>query len=111
MSMSYMLLNQGEILDNFLDESFPDWYTGYTQEERIMFNPMEILDKKFTVTFTKQDGTIRELTGVLVEASKYTKDYIFEYCAGLLDKNLVTMVTDQGFKSFIVSNVIKVEIK
>jgi hypothetical protein len=110
MTVTNMQHNSQIVVENFLDESHPSWYTGLEEGERIMFNPLEILDNKFTVTFTKQDGELRELTGYLFEPGKFNSDYALEYCAGLLDKNLIVMITDNGWRSFIVSNVIKVEI-
>lgn len=75
-----------------------------------MFNPLEIMDKKFTVTFIKQDGTTREITGYLVEGGKYSKDYVEEYCVSLVDKTVIPMITDKGWRSFITTSVISVEV-
>jgi uncharacterized protein involved in type VI secretion and phage assembly len=110
MSVAYLSHNNRFVIEKFLDESLPLWYTESTEQEQSMFNPLEILDKQFTVTFVKQDGTLRELTGYLFEKEKFASDYGYEYCVGLVDKNLIPIITDKGWRSFIVSSVIKVEI-
>lgn len=110
--MNTMRLSQNSegTLSNFLDESLPDWYTGLTEMEQSIFNPLEILDNEFTVTFIKQNGTLRELTGYLFEKHKFNTDYANEYCMSLVDKQIIPMVTNQGWKSFNTTKVVNIQI-
>jgi hypothetical protein len=111
----YATLNREYVFYNKdLDES-P--YTLYqdTQEnegtEPDMFNPTTILDSTFEVTYKKQDGTVKTMQGTLV-APNYsgTPEDLFAYCVGLLEKSQIPVWTAQGWRSFIVQNVLKVEV-
>ena len=95
----------------FLDESLLDmledlndpWETRGNQ----MFNPLIVQDQTFTVEVIKQDGTTGTITGKLV-APNYegSKNELMAYTIDLLEKDIVPIYTDKGWRSFYTNKVI-----
>lgn len=100
---------------NMLDESpitvYQENMMKAEEEEPDMFNPTEILDRTFQITYKKQDGTTKTMTGTLV-APNYegSLEALFAYCVGLLEKTQIPVWTAQGWRSFLIQNVLSVEI-
>lgn len=98
-----------------LDESLEQEYTKIdeTQRNHTMFDPFEIADKDFVVTFLKQDGEARTVTGNLFGPDKgatLSSDDQATYLAGLVDNPLVRLYTEAGWRSFIKSNLITINL-
>jgi hypothetical protein len=77
------------------------------------FDAFEVATNKFSVVFTKQDGTIREIEGYLFDQSKLGGMSNIDVTTALVDiqeSHIVRVYTDKGIKSFIKSNLIKWEI-
>jgi hypothetical protein len=74
------------------------------------FDAFEVATNKFSVVFSKQDGTIREIEGYLFDQRKlHTLDEIAMTTAlvDIQESHMVRVYTDKGIKSFIKSNLIK----
>lgn len=77
------------------------------------FDAFEVATNKFSVVFTKQDGTIREIQGYLFDQSKLggmSEDDMTAALVDIQESHMVRVYTDKGIKSFIKSNLIKWEI-
>lgn len=73
-----------------------------------LFDPVNILDKRFKVSFFKVDGSVAIYEGTLVDPNTFTQDQILEYCIGLETKHLIPIITEKGWKSFYKDKVIAV---
>lgn len=115
--MTYVEYDSTTFLDyagaNTLDESPKTLYQDTQENEEMeldMFNPTTIMDAPFEVTYKKQDGSIKTMQGTLVAPNfSGTLEDLFAYCVGLLEKSQIPVWTAQGWRSFIVQNVLKVE--
>lgn len=100
-----------------VDESLDYEYNKIdeTQRNHTMFNLLldDIGNKDFVVTFLKQDSEVRTTTGNLFGPDKgatLSSDDQATYLAGLLDNPLVRFYTEAGWRSFIKSNLITIEL-
>lgn len=110
--MNYSFLDLFEFCSEIiLDESLELEYHKIRETEGNcqMFVPFDIANKDFVVTFLKQGGEIRTMTGNLFGPDKgatLSSDDQAEYLAGLVDNPLVKFYTNAGWRSFIKSNLI-----
>jgi hypothetical protein len=100
-------------LQEYLDESLHNMYQETQETYRMeldMFVATDIMDAPFEVTFQKQDGTFKTMTGTLV-APNYegSPESLFDYCVGLVEKHQVPVWTAQGWRSFIKSSVVSIK--
>lgn len=106
--MKYILDRKG--VPKPLDESLLtmlEWIINPREDDNTMFNPLTVGKNLFTVEYIKQDGTTGKLTGKLV-APNYTgsDNELLAYTIGLLEKDLVPLWTDKGWRSFYQSKVV-----
>jgi hypothetical protein len=91
-----------------LDESLLDGLDYIINPwETPMFNPLTVGRNKFTVEITKQDGSLGTITGKLF-ADNFTgsDNEVLAYTLGLLEKDLVPVYTDKGWRSFYQTKVV-----
>lgn len=116
--MNFNFLDLFEFCSEILiDESSDYEYNKIdeTQRNHTMFNLLldDIGNNDFVVTFMKQDGEVRTMTGNLFGPDKgatLSSDDQATYLAGLLDNPLVKVYTQVGWRSFIKSNLITIEL-
>jgi hypothetical protein len=97
------------VLDTIsLDESLLDTLDYIINPwEMQMFNPLTVGRNLFTVEVTKQDGSLGKITGKLF-ADNFTgsDNEVLAYTLGLLEKDLVPVYTDKGWRSFYQTKVV-----
>lgn len=77
------------------------------------FNPYVVADNDFTVTFVKQDGSIRTLEGNLfnpVDRTSMTESQKVDYYKKVDESHMVRVYTSEGWKAFIKSNLMNLQI-
>ncbi len=80
-------------------------------QDTLMFHPLDVGDRNFTVTFTKLDGTIRTMENCNLFSPKdqgQSQQQKAAYLMSLVGKECIHCWTDKGWRSFTVSNVIEV---
>ena len=114
--MNYNFLDLFEFSSEIiLDESLELEYHKIreTKGSHRMFSPFDISNQDFVVTFLKQGGEIRTLTGNLFGPDKgatLSSDDQATYLAGLVDNPLVRFYTEAGWRSFITTNLIGISV-
>ena len=98
-----------------LDESEGLPYTEWEENERInkMFNAFDIAKNDFIVTFLKTDGTLRTMQGNLFGPDKgagLSADSFEAHLVATQESNHVKMFTDQGWRSFLKTNLLSLVI-
>jgi hypothetical protein len=98
-----------------VDESPYIMYQDEEENERInqMFNPYLIGQRDFTVTFLKQDGTTKTMTGNMFGPDKgaaQTEDAIMAHLVAMDEGVQVKMFTDAGWRSFLKGNLLAIVI-
>jgi hypothetical protein len=95
---------QRESLDNSLLDMLEDTINPW---EKPMFNPLTVGRNLFTVEFTKQDGSLGKITGKLFAPNFTGSDNeVLAYTLGLLEKDIVPVYTDKGWRSFYQTKVV-----
>lgn len=77
------------------------------------FNPYLVADNDFTVTFVKQDGSIRTLEGNLfnpADRMSMTESQKVDYYKKVDESHMVRVYTGEGWKAFIKSNLMNLQI-
>jgi hypothetical protein len=102
------IYRQGGPMSIPLDESLIDMLEDCINSgEQSMFNPLTVGRNKFTVEVTKQDGSFGTITGKLF-ADNFTgsDNEVLAYTLELLEKDLVPVYTDKGWRSFYQTKVV-----
>jgi hypothetical protein len=106
--MKYTLDRRG--VPKPLDESLLtmlEWVINPIEDDNTMFNPLIIGRNVFTVEYIKADGSTGKLTGTLWSPDyKGTDNEMLAHCIDLLEKDIVPVWTDKGWRSFYQSKVV-----